>query len=148
MIYIENAQQVIPIHIKEIERIAQTILQALNYADYDLGILITTDEEMQRYNKKYRGFDKPTDILSFPYHPNLMPGERIQPQTQEDKNLGDIILAPNYIMQDLARWKQTFDERIKVLLVHGICHLLGYDHIEDVDYEIMKQKEEELLSLL
>src|SRR3990170_8284380 len=108
MIYIENAQDAAPINIQEIERIAQTIISALSYSEYDLGILITTNEEMHGYNKEYRGQDKPTDILSFPYHPDLMPGERIDPQTEEDKNLGDIILAPHYIMDDLARWQQPF----------------------------------------
>ncbi|MGE0009470.1 MAG: rRNA maturation RNase YbeY [Candidatus Babeliales bacterium] len=148
MILIENSQTAIPINTQEIERIAQILLNALNYTDYDLGILITTNEEMHDYNKDYRGQDKPTDILSFPYHPDLRAGERINTQTQDDKNLGDIILAPQYIMDDLERWEQSFETRMKVLLVHGICHLLGYDHIEDADYEIMKQKEEELLALL
>ena len=148
MILIENTQTAVPVDVKEIERIAQTILSALRYTDYDLGILITTNEEMHSYNKEYRQQDKPTDILSFPYHPDLMAGERIEPNIDEDKNLGDIIIAPQYIMDDLARWEQPFDLRIKVLLVHGICHLLGYDHIEDADYEVMKQKEEELLALL
>ncbi len=148
MILIENNQTAIPIKIEEIERIAQTILSALSYSEYDLGILITTNEEMHHYNKEYRKQDKPTDILSFPYHPDLMAGERIEPRTEEDKNLGDIILAPQYIMDDLERWQQPFDLRIKVLLVHGILHLLGYDHIEDADYEIMRLKEEELLALL
>lgn len=148
MILIENAQTAVPIDVKEIERIAQTILSALKYSDYDLGILITTNEEMHSYNKEYRHQDKPTDILSFPYHADLMAGERIEPQSEDDKNIGDIILAPQYIMDDLERWEQSFETRIKVLLVHGICHLLGYDHIEDADYEIMKKKEEELLTLL
>ncbi len=148
MILIENNQNLIPVDILEIELMAQKILNALEYADYDLGILITTNEEMHHYNKEYRGYDKPTDILSFPYHPDLKAGERISVQTEEDKNLGDIILAPLYIQNDLDRWEQSFDTRIKILLVHGICHLLGYDHIEDADYEIMKQKEEELLKLL
>lgn len=148
MILIDNTQTAVPIDVKEIERIAQTILSALRYTDYDLGILITTNEEIHEYNKEYRKQDKPTDILSFPYHPDLMAGERIIPDIDEDKNLGDIIIAPQYILDDLARWEQPFDMRIKVLLVHGICHLIGYDHIEDADYEVMKLKEEELLALL
>lgn len=148
MILIENSQTAVPVDIQEIERIAQTVLSALRYTDYDLGILIATNEEIHSYNKEYRKQDKPTDILSFPYHTDLMAGERIEPIVDEDKNLGDIIIAPQYIVDDLARWEQTFEQRIKVLLVHGICHLLGYDHIEDADYEVMKQKEEELLALL
>ncbi len=103
---------------------------------------------MHKLNKQYRNHDKPTDILSFPYHPDIKAGEKIIAQTKEEKNLGDLVICPEYVEQDLACWNQSFQERIKVLLVHGICHLLGYDHIKDTDYEIMHQKEMEILAML
>lgn len=136
------------IDLAQFERDAQTILDHLDYADYDLGILLTTNEVMRSYNNEYRSKDKPTDILSFPYHPDLNAGERIMPQTEDDKNLGDIIIAPQFVQDDLERWGQTFEQRMRVLLIHGICHLLGYDHIKDEDYAVMQTKETELLQLL
>lgn len=148
MITIADDQHSVAVDIHAFKKDAQTILDQLGYGDYDLGILLTTDERMHEYNKNYRNKDQPTDILSFPFHPELKADQRIEPANEDEKNLGDIILAPNYIDEDLYRWGMDFDERMQVLLVHGICHLLGYDHIEDKDYAIMHAKEQELLNTL
>ena len=144
MVLIKNEQD-FPVDITELKTAAQTILDTLDYQDFDLGIMLTAPAVMQEYNKKYRDKDKATDIISFPYHEDLVAGERIEPKTDEDKNLGDILICPQYVHEDLERWGKTFQERMKILLVHGICHLLGYDHIEDADYAVMKTKEALLL---
>lgn len=148
MINLENKQTVIPIHETAIKKDAQHVLGILNYADYDLGIWLLDPKEMQRYNKEFRDKDKPTDVLSFAYHPALKAGERIAPQTEDDKNLGDIMLCPEYIKNDLPNWNQSFEHRMRILLVHAICHLLGHDHEEDADYEIMQKLEDSLLEKL
>ncbi len=140
--------QKIPIQKEQLKKDAQIILDYLEYPDFDLGIMLADNATIHEYNKKYRDKDKPTDILSFPFHDKLKAGDRIIAQTDEQKNLGDIIICPEYVREDLPRWEQSFDERMRTLLVHGICHLLGYDHIKDEDYEIMKRKEAELLTLL
>jgi len=147
MIALTN-NQTVPLDIKQFENDAQKILKHLGYDDFDLGILITDNKSIHAFNSTYREKDKPTDILSFPFHPDLKAGERIEPENEDEKNLGDIIISPEYVKADLERWDKTFEERMRILLVHGICHLLGYDHIKDEDYEVMKEKEAELLSLL
>lgn len=147
MITVQNEQS-FPIDTNLLKADAQIILDHLGYGDYDLGILLCDEGTIHQYNKKYRDKDKPTDILSFPYYPDLKPGETITPENQEGKNIGDIIICPLYVQNDLERWGQDFKKRMKVLLVHGICHLLGYDHIKDEDYEVMKKKENELLDLI
>lgn len=147
MINIDN-KQTVAIDVVQLKKDAQVILKALNYSDFDLGILIANLKDMHEYNLNYREQDKPTDILSFPYHPHLKAGERITAEINDDKDLGDIVLCPQYILDDLARWEVSYERRLQILLVHGICHLLGYDHIEDEDYEIMKQQEELLLAAL
>jgi probable rRNA maturation factor len=148
MITIRNSQRKIKIDLKKLKDDAQTILNALKYDDFDLGIKLVSNKMMQKYNKEYRKHDKPTDILSFSYHPELKAGQRIHPKSEEDKNLGDLIIAPEYVMHDLPKWDTTFEKHMQKLLVHGICHLLGYDHILDEDYEIMHKKENELLKKL
>lgn len=146
MILIRNEQK-FPIDTAKLKRDARAILHSLDYDDFDLGILLTTPEAIHGYNKQYRDCDKPTDILSFPYH-QIVVGQTIETSSDEEKNLGDIIMCPAYINDDLVRWGKTFQERIDVLLVHGICHLLGYDHIEDTDYEVMKLQEDALLEII
>lgn len=148
MITIRNTQRKISLNLDAIQNDAQKILMALKYDEYDLGIWFTGKKTIRKYNCTYRHKDRPTDILSFPYHPTLKAGERIQPLTSEDTNLGDLILCPEYIQDDLERWRHDFNHRMKVLLVHGICHLLGYDHIKDEDYKVMKRKESSLLKQL
>ena len=147
MINIDNHQED-PVNLGNLKKNAQAILNHLGYANFDLGIMLCDDKTMHEYNKKYRGKDKSTDVLSFANFPDLKAGEQIIAKSEYDKDLGDIILCPSYIRADLERWEQDFETRMRVLLVHGICHLLGYDHIEDEDYTKMHAKETELLEML
>ncbi len=132
----------------ELRNEIQKILNLLDYGEFELGILLTDNATIQKYNKEYRGQDKPTDILSFSYHPSLKVGERIKPKTEEDKNLGDLIISLEYVQADAPKWEQLFEERMRILLVHGICHLLGYKHETDEEYEVMKKQEDYLLEKL
>lgn len=148
MITIKNRQKKIPINLPVLESDAKKILELLKYADFDLGILVTTNASIHVYNREYRHKDKPTDILSFPYHPELQAGKRIRVKEPEDKNLGDIIIAAEYVTKEAVKYNVTLDERMRVLLVHGICHLLGYDHIIDSDWRRMRAKEAYILKQL
>lgn len=148
MITIRNTQRKIKINIKKFKNDAQLLLNALGYNEFDLGIMFVNNTTMQKYNRQYRAKDKPTDVLSFPFHPHIKAGENIVVQFSEDQNLGDLIFAPEYIMNDLPKWETTFERHLQRLLVHGICHLLGYDHIKNTDFKIMDKKEKELLHIL
>jgi rRNA maturation RNase YbeY len=148
MIRVQNRVTSIPFNTKKFKEDAQHILDALKYADFDLGILLTTNKTIHHYNKMYRDKDKPTDVLSFPFYPELKAGEKIRTCCNDDKILGDIIISLEYVKKDAPHWNQTFEQRMQVMLVHGICHLLGYDHITDEDYAIMKRKETALLKKL
>ncbi len=145
MIFVRNNQRLIKVDSKKIKLQAQDILDILDYADFDLGIMLVNDATMQEHNKRYRHKDKPTDILSFPMYPDLKAGDRIEAHHEDEKNLGDLIIAPAYVTRDAQRLRVTFEHRMRRLLVHGICHLLGYDHIEEEDYKIMFKKEMALL---
>lgn len=170
MIIIKNTQRKIKINTKKIEHYVNQILKILNYDDYDVCIWFTTNKTIKKYNKIFRKKDKPTDILSFPFYTELKPGQRIKPlpktatkeQIQDAQNLGDIIISPEfaqkYIFETLNNNKDNqstktsdinsinFDQHLKILLVHGLCHLIGYDHITDQDYKIMHKKEMAILT--
>ena len=87
-----------------------------------LSIVITTDDAMREFNLKYRGIDSPTDILSFPAQP-LPDGI-----PDEDHYLGDIIIALPYTAQRAQSEGRDLRDELILLVVHGILHLLGYDH--------------------
>lgn len=123
------------------EALLQNILTIVNYTDFSIGVLITTNKSIRVYNRTYRKKDKPTDILSFRYHANATPGKRIKAKDEDDKNLGDLIISLEYVKRDAVLRGITLEERLKVLFVHGICHLLGYDHEIDADWRSMRAKE-------
>jgi len=148
MILIKNTQRKIKINTKELEQNTQRILDILKYKDFAVSIWLTTNKTIQKYNKEFRHKDKPTDILSFPYHPNIRPGERIKAKNEDDRNLGDLIISLEYVKRDALNYDNNTEERLRTLLVHGICHLLGYDHIDEEDYEIMHKQENYILKSL
>jgi rRNA maturation RNase YbeY len=148
MIILKNSQRAIPIDKQQVVSEVQTILDIIKYSNFDIGILITTNKTIRSYNKQYRQQDKPTDILSFPFYPELQAGKRIKVLSEEEKNLGDLIVSAAYVQKDAQKYGITFEERLRVLLVHGICHLLGYDHIDDADFRRMRAKEAFILKKL
>lgn len=148
MITIKNTQRKISIDKNKLVAQAQYILDILKYSDFDLGIWFTNDKTIREYNREYRHKDKATDILSFPYHTELLAGKRIRIRSEEDKNLGDLIISAEYVVEEAKKYDVTFEQRVKILLVHGVCHVLGYDHIEDSDYRRMRAKEAFILKKL
>lgn len=148
MIIIKNTQRKINFDINKFKKKIQIILELLNYKDFDISIWLTTNKTIRFYNKNYRNKDKPTDIISFPYHTTLKAGSRIKVKTEEDRNLGDIIISMQYVKKEADKLKVTFEKRMDIMLVHGICHVLGYDHVIDSDYRRMRAKEAWLLKHL
>jgi probable rRNA maturation factor len=148
MITIKNTQRKITINVTQLKKNIAKILTHLEYEDYDLGLWITTNQTIRKFNKKYRDKNKATGVLSFAYHPLLKPEERINPLSEADKNLGDIIISPEFIKKEAPTWDQTFQKRLTETIVHGICHLLGHSHKEDTQFEKMQKKEAELLKII
>ena len=148
MITIKNQQRRYSLDLAGMKKTVAKILTLLDYEDFDIGILLTNNKRIRRYNRDFRNKDKATDILSFSYHHELKAGKRIKVAEEEDKNLGDLILSIEYVDEAAKNLNVSLDERIKVLLVHGICHLLGYDHESDADWRSMRAKEAYLLKRL
>jgi len=121
------------------------MISVLGYEDFDVGIFLTTNVTIRKYNRTYRKQDMPTDILSFPFHPNIKPGEKIDARSEDEKNLGDIIISLEYVKQEAPKWNRSFKEHLRALVAHGIAHLLNYDHQTDKEYEVMQKVEKELL---
>ena len=104
----------------------------------ELAILFTNDAEMRVLNSQWRGLDKPTDVLSFPSDQPEIPG---QPQY-----LGDVALGYETALRDAETMQRPFPGHVSHLLIHGFLHLLGYDHIETKDAQVMEPLETEILA--
>ncbi len=143
MINIKSRLKHNPVDITILEKNAQQALKALGYADFDLGILLTTNATIKKYNALYRNKDKATDVLSFPYH-HIPAGSKIKVLHDDDKNIGDMIISIEYVQAAAKKLGTTFEKRINRMLIHSLCHLLGYDHIQDDEFAIMIKKEKAL----
>jgi probable rRNA maturation factor len=89
-----------------------------------LTILLAGDDRLRELNRLYRGYDEPTDVLSFPS------GESFP---EIESYLGDIAISVPMAGRQAAQGKHTLAEELVLLVVHGILHLLGYDHVEPSD---------------
>ena len=124
-----------------------TLLKTLDYLKVkssSISVLFTNDTEMIELNKKYRGKDKSTDVLSF----SMREGESFP--SNEKENLGDIVISLDYVARQAEEFEVSLEDEIKRLLVHGCLHLLGYEH-EGVSENVAKEmfdKQEEILQLL
>ena len=141
-------QQEIALDEKWVDELMSELLTLTDYPSFDLGILFTTNKDIATYNKKYRNESNPTDILSFSYYPDHTPGTQIEAPSEEEQNLGDLILSLEYIHDYCEKEKVLFEHRVMILLIHGLCHLLGYDHETDQQYTQMQVLEEKLLNQL
>lgn len=148
MILVRNAQKAVPCNTRTVRILVEKILKILKYNNFDISISFVTQPAMREYNRTYRQKDSVTDILSFPYHVLVKPGVRIRPESPDEKNLGDIICAPVYIKRTAVQLGISYEERLQELIIHGILHLLGYDHETDIQYRQMARHESRIARLL
>jgi len=116
----------------------------------EIGIFITTQDNIKKLNWNYRDKNEPTDVLSFYMIEESSKGTKKGFVTPPDevRHLGEVIISyPQAVIQAREN-KHTLRKEITVLLVHGILHLLGYDHEIPADEKRMKPREEEILSHL
>jgi probable rRNA maturation factor len=108
----------------------------------ELSVLLADDAFVQSLNRKFRGKDKPTNVLSFP-NASTPAGALYD----EPSSLGDIALAYETVKAEAKTQCKSFDDHLAHLVVHGVLHLLGYDHMDDKDAEKLEIRERELLRL-
>ncbi len=126
MIDLDNQTQ---LHI-DIDRL-EVILQSLSYQSLEL--IITDNEHIRELNYRYRGKDSHTDVLSFP----------LEQYMSDDIPLGSIIISVDYIISKAKELAHTTHDELSLLFIHGLLHLLGYDH--ENDNGEMRIKEEEII---
>jgi len=97
----------------------------------DIELVLVDDLKIKKINKEYRNIDKPTDVLSFPFEDT--PGAI----------LGIIVISIDQALKGAKRFGHSIDDEIALLFIHGILHLLGYDH--EIDDGQMRKKEEEII---
>jgi len=107
----------------------EKITQSLT--DKEIELIITTDTEIQEINAAHRGINKATDVLSFPYEPMPM------------SPLGSIVISEEFVKNRAKMLGHSNDDEMALLFIHGVLHLLGYDH--EIDNGEMREKEAALI---
>ncbi|PWK68333.1 putative rRNA maturation factor [Aminobacter sp. AP02] len=107
----------------------------------ELSLVFTDDDSIQSLNAEWRQKDKPTNVLSFPAFP-MAPGDALPPM------LGDIVLAYETVVREAELEQKPLENHITHLIIHGLLHLLGYDHESDEEAEEMEALERQALARL
>lgn len=142
-ILINNEFPEIKVDARKIEQQIGKVLTSLDCNEHEISILFIGDQGIRDLNHQFRGIDRPTDVLSFP-----------QISEDELEIPGALVLGDVAISLETARCQSeehglSFEEELTLLLIHGILHLLGYDHeISDQEEERMRSKTRELFSLI
>jgi probable rRNA maturation factor len=123
------------------ERIATVILECLGRADAELSVAFVDDERMRGLNRDWRGKDATTDVLSF----SQIEGEAMSSGVDL---LGDVVISVPVLERQAADGGWSVDEELARLLLHGVLHLLGFDHENDEDARVMRFEEGRIVAAL
>jgi probable rRNA maturation factor len=128
------------------KRIARQVLEAEGVAPpYEVSLVFTDSEMVQRLNRDYRGVDEPTDVLAFYMLPQKQQDPSFALPPDGVTRLGEVIISYPQAMAQAREQGHSVEKELALLIIHGILHLLGYDHEEPDEEHKMRARERELL---
>jgi rRNA maturation RNase YbeY len=120
-ICIQNRQRAVAIHTALVKKSVLQIMAYLGCSEQELSVVFSNDRLLQKLNRTYRHKDRPTNVLAFPQVPTYA-------SEPTSTILGDVIVSLPMAAREAHDLKQSLEERVIYLLLHGILHLLGYEH--------------------
>ena len=116
---------------------AKTVSELYEVTAQEVSITLTDNEYIRTLNKRWRNIDLPTDVLSFAF------GESDEPQITGNapNSLGEIVISVERAKEQAQAYGHTFKREVSFLAVHGMLHLLGYDHVNDLDRREMEKEQ-------
>jgi len=128
-----NRQRRVPVATRPLTDFLGRVRSALRLGDRDLTVCLVSDASIARLNRSFRGKPGPTDVLSFPAngHAALRRARLTSSSPSSTSYLGDIAISPEAARRNAARFGRTLPQELRVLMLHGVLHLLGYDHETD-----------------
>ena len=126
-----------------LRRVAAEVLRQEGIAgETELSLIITDDETVRELNRRFRDVDAPTDVLAF----GAGTEEHFVSAPESPPYLGDVVISYQRALAQAEELGHAVAEELKLLVIHGILHLLGYDHQEEADARKMREREERILS--
>ena len=127
------------------EQIVNTTLNVLKKRKtYEISLVFLPLNTMRDYNLKYRGFDRPTDVLSFAFNDTINPVVRYSQPVM----LGEIFICPEVAKEQANEYQHSFEREISFLFVHGLLHLLGFDHQDETQETEMFRLQNQILNVV
>lgn len=162
MIYVDDRQKKVEVNEEFIEKLKKVIKLALNEEEVDveceISMVFVDNEEIKEINNSTRKIDRETDVLSFPMleYENKKVFKEIYKNhefSQSDFDgdelvLGDIVLSLEKALEQSKEFNHSYEREASYLVVHSVLHLLGYDHMNDEEKQVMRTREEEILKKL
>ena len=142
-VLIRNEYPKIKVDTGKIKQQIGRVLSSLDCNECEISILFVGDQGIRDLNQRFRGVDRSTDVLSFP---QLFEG---LPETSGTLILGDVAISLETSLRQTKKHGLSLEEELTLLLIHGILHLLGYDHeLSDHEEERMRKKTRELFTII
>lgn len=141
--YVDNRQNTAEITHELNKLIERVIMESLKVeglsTDVEVSISFVDNIEIKELNREYRGVDKSTDVLSFPMDEDMLVPIPL---------LGDIIISMETAIEQATDFGHSVDREIGYLIAHSMFHLMGYDHMDDEEKDIMRSKEKQVMKNL
>jgi probable rRNA maturation factor len=136
-----------PIDAEPLRRLAEMVLEEERFPDTtEVTLLFVGEDQIATYNERFMHRPGATDVLAFPIE-HLKPG--VVPDQKPGGpplNLGDVVIAPSIVRAQAEAAGVSFTDELALLVVHGLLHLLGYDHQEEQEADDMEDRERQLLT--
>lgn len=139
MIHFRNAARGSGADSRALKSAARRLLDAAGQQGAGLSLSLVNDREIREINRLHRGTDRPTDVLSFPLEPEPFAGERL---------LGDVVISVETARRQAAAYDAPLQNELNRLLIHGILHVLGHDHVEPAERALMQSEERRLAAII
>jgi probable rRNA maturation factor len=159
---ISNRQKSIRVQIRALEKFYAQAMKQLRFPPDAASICLVTNAQMKKWNAAYRGKNKPTDVLSFPTEESINPPKQKKSTGRSAKQTSakvfsstsfpsspsstsyvvDIAIAPAVAKKNARAFGRSLDDELRILILHGILHLMGYDH--ETDTGQMERREKRL----
>jgi probable rRNA maturation factor len=158
-VFAADEQTDIPVDTMRWVRLAESVLHAEGIkGDAELSVLFVDEDAIADLNRRFLGKSGPTDVLAFPIDEEPVEGGRSPDSggtgpgylpaepTDLPVLLGDVVICPAVAQRNAPAHAGSYEDEVALLVVHGILHLLGMDHMDDTEAEAMEQRERELLA--
>jgi probable rRNA maturation factor len=141
-VYLSNATRKTGLDFAAIERTVDALLAATGEGGSSVSVSFVRDRAIRDLNRSFRGLDKPTDVLSFPL---VEPGDAY---AGAERLLGDIVISVDTAQRQASAYDAPIGREVERLLIHGVLHLLGHDHLEPAERAAMEAEERRLAAAI